>query len=347
MMLPDHQWSLRTWTWPAYRQFLLKSDWPILVGPWRSELGFEANYWLPFVEKLIADGVDRKRLIPVTRGGADIWYTDQGGVELYDLRTVQQVRVENRRQAAELGIRKQDRLTPFDAQVLKDAAKRKGLHRYHVLHPAWMYHTLAPFWAGKRGMSWLLQRTHYRQIPAGPGPEGLSLPEQFLAVRFYARDTFPMNVMITQQFVEAVVQTVAATMPVVVLESRIFADDHTDFKIGPMPNVYHLPDLYPVTPKNIFAVQSAVIGRSQGFVGTYGGFAQTVLRMGKPSVSFYLEWGGTSVHHKFLSEFLSVSMKVPFQVQRLGEIPMLRSVLPQVETVPIAQHLEIADPVPV
>ncbi len=344
MILPDHKWSLRSWTWPAYRQFLLKTDWPILVGPWRSELGFESNYWLPFVDKLVSDGVDRKRLIPVTRGGADIWYGGQPGVELYDLRTVQQVRVENRRQILEMGLRKQDRLTPFDAQVLKEAAHRKGLHRYHVLHPAWMYHRLAPFWTGHQGMSWLLRNTAYRQLPAGPLPDGLALPEQFLTARFYARDTFPMNVLITQQFVEAVVSTLAAQIPVVVLESRIVADDHTDFKIPAQPNVYHLPDLCSVTPQNVLAVQSAVIGRSQGFVGTYGGFAQTVLRMGKPSISFFLDWGGTSIHHKFLSDFLAISTRVAFQVHRLAEIPMLRSVLPQVEVV--APPQDVAVPVP-
>ena len=330
MKLPTHDYSWRTWTWPAYRQLLLKTDWPILCGPWRSELGFEVNYWLPFLEHLIASGVDRKRIIPVTRGGADAWY-GVPGVELYDLRTVQQVRVENRRQQTETGLRKHDVCTPFDTQVLRDAADLRNLQHYHILHPAWMYHTLAPYWTGHRGVSWLHQRTEWRTMPAPPLPEGLSLPDAFLAVRFYARDTFPMNVMVTQQFVAAVIQTLAAHIPVIVLDSRIFADDHADFKSPTGPNIFHLADLAPLTPQNVLRLQTAVLGKSEGFVGTYGGFAQMVLRMGKPSVSFYLDWGGTSVHHKFLSEWLSLITRVPFQVQRLAEIPMLKSVLPQVE----------------
>src|SRR5690349_23710512 len=80
-------------TWPAYRQRLLRSKLPILVGPFRSEVGFEAMYWLPFLERLRADGIAPDRMIPITRGGAAAWYGTPTGLELYAMRSPRDVRV--------------------------------------------------------------------------------------------------------------------------------------------------------------------------------------------------------------------------------------------------------------
>ena len=54
---------------------LRKSSGPILVGPWISEVGFEVLYWIPFLNwALKAFGLDERRLIVVSRGGARLWY---------------------------------------------------------------------------------------------------------------------------------------------------------------------------------------------------------------------------------------------------------------------------------
>ncbi len=92
---------------------------------------------------------------------------------------------------------------------------------------------------------------------------------------------------------------------------------------------FSMDDIATVTPQNNLAVQAHVISRSLGFVGTYGGVAQLAQRRGKPSVSFYSDWGGTAWAHKHLSEMVGAAMAVSFQVQRIGDVPLLQQILPR------------------
>jgi hypothetical protein len=68
-----------------------------------------------------------------------------------------------------------------------------------------------------------------------------------------------------------------------------------------------------------------------GFVGTYGGLSQLALRLGRPSVNFYLEWEGTSTAHKHLSDLVGEMTGAPFHVLRLRDLAMLQSVMPRVQ----------------
>jgi len=164
-------------------------------------------------------------------------------------------------------------------------------------------------------------------VPAPPAD--LVLPERFVAVRFYIRYTFPANPQLVQ-FAQESIRQIASHTPVVLLNSGVHADDHADIKSKPIPNVQSLTDLCNVTPQNNLAVQAAVLGRALGFVGTYGGLAQLALRLGKPSVSYYAEWGGTAMAHKHLADAIALQRGLPHVVQKVGEIPLLHAVMPQV-----------------
>ena len=107
-----------------------------------------------------------------------------------------------------------------------------------------------------------------------------------------------------------------------------------DIKAKPHPNVFSLTDLCQVTAENNMAIQSAVIGRALGFVGTYGGLAQLALRLGKPSVSYYHKWGGTSMAHKHLADAMALQHGLPCIVQKVGELPLLQTVAPIVNNSP-------------
>ena len=50
---------------------------PLIVGPWTSEVGYEALYWLPFLA-WAADwyGVAAERVVALSRGGTDLWYPE-------------------------------------------------------------------------------------------------------------------------------------------------------------------------------------------------------------------------------------------------------------------------------
>lgn len=318
--------------WPAFKRILKHSDLPILVGPWRGEVGFEAMYWIPFVRRFAKKyAIDPERLIPVTRGGAAAWYGYARSVELYSLHTPQEVRVENRVQHAKHAMLKQITVTPFDREALKRAAAALSLKRYLVLHPSWMYARLNAYFASAMGLLALEEEALFDPLVAPPLPAGLELPERFVAVRFYLRHTYPGHPTLIQ-FAQESIKQISSHTPVVLLNAGVHVDEHQDVRLrGGHPNVAMLHDLCPITPENNLAVQSAVLARALGFVGTYGGLAQLALRLGKPSVSYYNEWGGTAMAHKHLADALSLKTGLPCIVQKIGELPMLQSVAPMVQ----------------
>jgi hypothetical protein len=321
--------SYRRYLYPLFQRLLAKSSRPILVGPWRGEVGFEALYWTPFLNSLREHfEIPAERLIPITRGGFGALYRTPMYLELYAMRSPQDIRIENRLQHQQTGMLKQMTITPWDRAVLTDAAKTLNLTKYHVLHPAWMYQALAPFWDAARGAAWLDPQLNYTLLPQ-PALEGVTLPERFVCVKFYARATFPANPM-TANIARETIKQLASQTPVVLLTTDLHADDHLDFTLKePIPNVQRLSDLTTVTPETNLALQAAVLSRSLGFVGTYGGVAQLALRLGKPSISLYTDWGGTAWAHKHLSEMVASRMNLAFQVQRVSELPMLQTSLPK------------------
>lgn len=330
--LDRHRWSWRKRLWPAYARYLAQSKHPIFVGPWRGEIGFESLYWIPFIDQFIHEyQINPERVIPISRGGAAAWYGTPSGFELYDMRTPQQVRVQNRVDVQKTGMMKQISVGDFDRSVVTDAAETLGFSKYHVIHPVWMYHRLAEFWTGHAGPEWIGPQVRYRLLTPPPIPESLSLPEHFIAVKFYSRLTFPGQHKVIHKFLHAVMEQMTSLSDVVLLDPPQFVDDHADLtRQFKGPRVIHLSDICEVTPQNNLMLQSAVLGSAMGFAGTYGGFAQLALRMGKPSISFYLDWGNvTSVAHKNLADMLSLRMGVPAMVVRIGELPILSAVLPE------------------
>lgn len=312
--------------WPLYKRLLQRSTAPILCGPWQGEVGFEALYWVPFLKRL---GIPKERLIPLTRGGAHLWYPHVQHVELYSLREPKEYRIQAMLRHKQTGMLKQQSVTAFDKALIKDAAKALGLTTYHVLHPHWMYRELFPFWEQRKGLAWLIDRAELSNLPS-VGLDGVTIPPAFTAVRFYARSTFPMQENM-QTVAHATVKNLAEHGPVILLNSGIHADDHLDFEFPPMPNVMKMTDLIQITPENNLSVQSALLSRAQAFVGTYGGLAQLALLYRKPSVSFYSDWHGTAIAHKHLMDAIALQMGVTAQVVRVHDIPILQAALPKIQ----------------
>jgi hypothetical protein len=68
------------------------------------------------------------------------------------------------------------------------------------------------------------------------------------------------------------------------------------------------------------AILSAVLGRAERFIGTYGGMQQLALRLGVPSIGLYSEWGGTAMAHLTLSQALSVVSDTSFVVTKPADL---------------------------
>ena len=324
----------------AYLRWIARDDRPILVGPFRSEVGFEALYWIPFVKwAMTRFELAWSRLIVVSRGGASAWYqpslggTHPGGaVDLYTLRTLDEIRLQNEIDRRTVGIQKQVRRTVWDTAVLQEAAARAlGTDaRYHSLHPSWMYWAFAPYWEERCGLRHIGSMLDLSPIPTPAVAIAIEgLPKAYVAVRFYHRVTFPDQPP-TRAFVARLIGRIAAQMPVVLLnQPQVHADDHHDLPVT-AANVIQCP-AFP--PERNLELMSALIGRATAFVGTYGGIAQLALRMGKPSLSFYTQWHSTAQAHLSVSQTISHVTGVPFVAMSLQEAGLCKLALRDVVAV--------------
>jgi len=317
--------SARSLLFRAYLTRLAQSSRPIVIGPYRSELGFEVLYWLPLLQWAFkAYGINAARCVALSRGGMGHFYPAVHQVDLYALRSVDQVRLENQVDYETRKLLKQTTITPWDLQVAQETSDRAfgDGARFHLLHPSWMYWLFEGFWDERDTARLIAAHCDFSPLPTPTLPEGLELPKKFVAVRFYDRHTFPLNDQIKAIATE-MVQGLAAKFPVVLLNQPTFFDDHADLPIAG-ENVYSLPA---VSPDTNFVLQAAVLARASAFVGTYGGVAQWALRYGKPSLSFYAQFGGTAYAHRTLSEILAARTGVPFECCDLRAVKLWSAAL--------------------
>lgn len=328
-MKPSDWYGRASWHALAFR--LTHSDKPILVGPFLGEVGFEALYWIPWIRHVARTlGIPKDRLCVIGRSGSGAWYDVPTTVELYDYCDPRDVRIENRERRMRIGLVKQISMSAFDARLLTAIATQQGYGAYHVLHPRWMYAQLAPYWEGRRGFQWLTDRADY-QVPFAPTialDVPVTLPEKFIAVKFYERPTLMAMPDVTA-FAKATIQRLAEQWPVVLLNTASHVDDHRDLIVDG-PNISTLRDYLTVTPKNTLLAQTIALQRAMGVVGTYGGLLQMASLLGKPVVSFYRDWQATMVAHKHLSDQLAIRANLTFIVHRLSDLPMVQSALPTI-----------------
>ena len=294
-------------------RLMARSRAPILVGPWRSELGFETLYWLPWLAKWRERyQIAKERLVIVTRGGAGVWYDAGKTADLYHYTSEDVLRRQMFTDLKRQQSIKQLSMTEWDRRLLDLVAEDVGLLGHFRLHPSAMYRALSPWWGGRWGVGDIMDRLAFQPLLAPSVPSAIPLPQSFLAVRFYARATWAMTPD-SRAWVTKLIQRLAAKTPVVILSSPVRPDDHTDFQVSGE----HILDLAPyVTPTNHLAIHSAVLSKAKAFVGTYGGTMQLAVRLGKPAAGFYQQFNGTAFEHRVLTEWLAVRQQQPIFIGR-------------------------------
>lgn len=320
--------SFLEYRWSAFARYLSLSKKPILCGPFRSEIGFECLYWIPFLNQFrLRYNIDRNRLIAIGRGGSAVWYDMAGSADLYEHVPVETVRQWGILASQQTGSLKQQRVEPWERHVCALTAHALGIPKYHQISPSWMYGLLSPFWSGETSQRWLSHRTapQMRMPPPPLKPElQAKLPKDYVAMRWYSRPTWPHKedlLLWTRQFVERV----ARQHPVVIINS-FHADDHADISLGELPNVSTLSAIIDMTPLNNLAIQSAVIARAKAYLGTYGGMSQLAMRFGVPTLALYKEFGQTAPEHLSYTQHLSLRTGAPFLACTPKEVD---GVLPQ------------------
>jgi len=259
----------------------------IVVGPWLSEVGYEALYWVPFVRWFAHQyRIEPERLVVVSRGGTGGWYADVAHryVELLDLFDLDEFARRNAERQAS-GDQKQLEATPFDEEILHRVEARHGVRPGGLLHPSLMFRLLRRFWLGNATLEYALQHLRFTRIAEVPGVPVPSLPERFTAVKFYTgtaiRDT-PEH----RRLLRVLIERLACRGPVVVLGTGLRLDEHEDFLFGGIPNVIGLDR---VSPRANLAVQTEVIRRASLFVGTAGSLAWLAPMLGVDTIALHAD----------------------------------------------------------
>jgi hypothetical protein len=273
---------------------------PLLLGPFLGEIGYELEYWIPFLRReLRRHGIPPDRATVMTRGGAAIWYGDFASRALDVLELLPPERYlpkleERRRQAGDL---KQLRVERFDRELVAIARERLG--PLTIVHPSLMFARLRGLWFKDRPLAELWPRVEYRPLDLPPEPVA-GLPERYVAVKAYFNECLPATPEI-RGFLRRTIEQLAEEIDVVLLSTGLLVDDHEEWTTSHR-RVHPIGHL--LRPEDNLAVQTRVIAAARGLVATYGGFSYLGPFLGVPALTFYEVEQTVPVHLEVLRRAL-------------------------------------------
>ena len=272
---------------PRMLQKMARSERPIIVGPWLSEVGFELLYWIPFLNWVRTyRHFPSERMVVVSRGGAGLWYQGMADryIEMFDFFTPEQFRQKNEQRITE-GKQKQRTVTEFDRDIMKMVKQAIDNRVVEMIHPMHMYRLFYPYWKSQASVSLIENFASFQRLQA-PDTSDLAgyLPEDFVAMRFYFNESFPETEE-NRTFVRRLLERLTEFTDVVLLNADLHIDDHWDFRGGDMKRVHEVKHL--MLPRNNLEVQTKIITRARGFIGTYGGLSYVPPFYGVDSLAFY------------------------------------------------------------
>jgi hypothetical protein len=259
---------------------------PIVVGPWLSEVGFEALYWVPFLHWWQHTfRIAPERVVAVSRGGVAAWYAAIAAryIEIWDDVAPEAFARRN----AERGVTKQYDMTSLDRDILDHVARRLGTRDFDVLHPGSMYKLFALYWSGQRAMGFVDQHLRFAPLAALPVIDPALLPREYVAVKFYAARSLPDTPEIRRRL-RATVASLAERLPVVLLDTGlVLEDDHADYGFDAGHGVISARRW--MTPQNNLGVQTQIVAGARAFVGTCGSIAWLAPRLGVDTSALFVD----------------------------------------------------------
>jgi hypothetical protein len=283
-MREERQWSRVGWAVEQEIDALLNSADTIVAGPWLSEVGFEALYWLPFLRWVkAAFRLDPSRVVAVSRGGVASWYRGIANryVEIWDYVDP----ADFARRTAERGATKQLEVSAFDRDVVHVVERVVG-SGVAVLHPSLMYRLFSLFWSGHRAQSFLDAHTRFDAITPSDVIDIAKLPHEYVAVKFYAARSLP-DTPDVRRTLTWFIDSLAERTHVVLLDTGLVLDEHADYPFGPSNRVISAKSW--MTPNNNLAVQTQIIAGAQAFVGTCGSVAWLAPMLGVNTSAVYMD----------------------------------------------------------
>jgi hypothetical protein len=265
-----------------------KGPGPIMVGPWLSEVGYEALYWVPFLRWFTRQyDVDPERVIAVSRGGVATWYAGIASqyVEQFDLLGPEEFAARNEARRRD-NDQKQLAFSDFDHEILTRARARLGIDSAAVCHPSTMFRLLRQFWLGNDSLQAVLDYTEYERVTAIAAVDLPKLPDTFVAVKFYTGRAL-MDTPTHRDQLRCLVERISRRHTVVALNTNLSLDEHADYVFKDVPGLITLDGW--LTPQNNLAVQTEVIRRATRFVGTCGSLAWLAPMLGTETLAVYAD----------------------------------------------------------
>lgn len=289
--------KVRRWSMQLHRS--LRSDEPLVVGPFLGEVGYELLYWRPWVLRTLREArVDPARVTVIGRGGSGTWYAGVAGttVDAFELMAPEEIlpRVEER--IARLGHRKQ-----LDVDRLDRELQRRAAPNARPVDPLQMFWSRRFAWEGVQTPAEAAASVDSDLLSPGALPHDVAarLPERFIAMKIYFNECVPDTPAAREAYAEAA-RVAASFAPVVLLQAGFEVDDHED-AAAPV-EVLRVDDLF--EPATNLAVQTAVVARAAALVSTYGGFSYIGAFVGVPTLALGLPAGENRHHENVLHALL-------------------------------------------
>jgi hypothetical protein len=267
---------------------MVRSDKPIVVGPWLSEVGFELLYWVPFVTWAVETyGFAPERLVIVSRGGVEPWYRHLGGryVEMFDHIPVDEFRDLNALRTGGAG-QKHMKFGEADRAILQRLGLADGAE---VLHPSLLYRLLKPLWQRRATPRLASAYARYVGMAPPPRPAHAALPPAYVCAKFYGSNALP-DTPANREAVLRIIESLSESLPVVLLRNVNVYDDHLDLAVAAGGN-RNVIEFRPSGDATNLGEQTAVVAGASFFIGTYGGFSYLPPLMGIPAVGLFSEPG--------------------------------------------------------
>jgi hypothetical protein len=255
---------------------------PILAGPFVGEIGYELEYWIPFLRReLRRHGVPREQVTVVSRGGAGLWYGDvaEHSLDVLELLSPGEYLPLLERRRARARDAKQLRVEQLDRRLVALAQERLG--PVTVVHPSLMFERLRGLWYRGTPLDELWPRLELRPLDVGPGRVP-GLPDRYVAVKLYFNECLPESAG-AEGFFRAAVERLAERTDVVLLSTGLLVDDHREWATS-RARVHPIEHL--LRPEDNLAVQTRIIAGARGLVATYGGFSYLAPFLGVPALTF-------------------------------------------------------------
>jgi hypothetical protein len=279
------QWTTWRQQWEVERDLerAIEGTAPILAGPWLSEVGYEALYWVPFLRWVkAAYRLPAERIVVMSRGGTASWYRDISPqyIEALDHASPHELAAR-----ASAGTLKQRDVSELDRRLIERASTDAPAGAMNVLHPSLMFRWFAPFWSGHETLAFVEGHTRHVRIEPPDVSVPVALPRDYVAVKFYGARSLPDDPAVRPQL-RSIVDALSERFAIVQLDTGLGLDDHPDVRLDAHDRLSISGHL---DARTNLAVQTRIIAGARMYVGTCGSLAWLAPLLGVPTVPIFTD----------------------------------------------------------